>query len=778
MKLQNFSIRVVWIMVLASSGFGLVGYGQCTAPDVNLGPDTSVCAGNTVVLSNQNGFTYSTYLWDNGSQGQSRTIYQSGTYWLEGRTLGNNVVTNGDFEQGNVGFTTSYTVGTGGSWGQLSNEGTYAINTSPSNVHNNFTSCNDHTPTPGTQMMIVNGSNSPNTTVWSQSVAIAPYTNYQFSVWAASAVSSPNLAQLQFSINNTTVGSTFSPSATPGVWGNFFQIWNSGANTTATISIVNQATATSGNDFMIDDISLAPMCKTRDTIVVNIFPNPVVNLGLDQTICIGSSTTLDAGTNIDAYQWSTGDNTQTITIQNADTFWVTATNGNLCSTTDSIVIQTQNQIDAGPDSTIVVCSTQPNLDLAQALSPGVNAGGMWHDLDNTTNGNLNQNGMLNTSGLLGTQNCFYILTDPYCPEDTALYAVQINPQPQAGPDAYIHLCNSDQNTNLNNLLNPLSNHSFYWDGDAALPASSFDEATGEFNAMGLSMGHYSFAYVQAADSMCVNDTALVLARITEVPEIDFSSQIVDGCAPIFVQFTNESSAAGNLDYKWSFGQGDSAFVSTPPLIEYNSPGVYAVSLQITSDSLCSSDSVKTDYIEVYPNPIADFTSSSYEIMESSPLVNFNNHSSLADFYQWSFGDGETSTDFEPQHDFPVEGYNGFVVRLFVSTINGCVDSTFQVYEIERSTLVFIPNAFTPDGDQHNNTFIPAFSSTKGISEYSLQIFDRWGKLIFESKDPNVGWDGNNFTQKKLNGTYNYKLQFYLAKDAQTHTYTGHVTLLH
>lgn len=777
MKLHVNSTRWMYAAsVLLNFLLNDYSFGQCTAPDVNLGPDTNVCAGTPVALSNLNGFTYTTYLWDNGSQNPNRTVYQSGTYWLEGRTLGSNVVVNGDFEQGNTGFSTSYTVGAGGTYGQLSNEGTYAINTSPSNVHSNFTSCNDHTPTPGTQMMIVNGSSTPNTTVWSQTVNIVPYTNYQFSVWAASAVSSPNLAVLQFSINNAPVGGTFSPSTTAGIWGNFFQIWNSGANSTATISIVNQATASSGNDFMIDDISLAPMCKTRDSIVVNMFQTPSINLGNDQTICLGSSTTLDAGANIDTYNWSTGDTTQSLSIQTAGTYWVTGTNGNLCSATDTIVIQTQNQINAGPDTNLVICSTQPSINLFNAIPTGINNTGSWLDVDNTTNGNLSNNGTLTSNGLIGNYSCYYLLSDPYCPEDTAIYTVTINQQPNAGPDGLTHLCNDNTVTNINTLISPVTSHASNWTAPT-LPNGSFDSNTGNLIPNGLSRDYYPIYYTQLADSMCSNDTARVLVRISELPQVDFTSDLQNGCAPIVVQFSDLSSSTGNIDYKWSFGQGDSSFLQNPNITTFPSPGLYAVNLQLIADSLCVNEETKNAYIEVFANPIADFQTTSYEILESAPTVDFTNKSVNGDFFTWNFGDGTSSSDFEPQHTFPVDTDENFLVTLVVETSNGCIDSTFQVYQVERSTLVFIPNSFTPDADQYNNTFVPIFSSINGISAYRFQIFNRWGQLIFESQDTQVGWDGTSNNRFAPEGTYHYRVQYYSAKDGNTHQLAGHVFML-
>lgn len=188
-------------------------HAQCAGlfPNFSLGNDTTICQG--VGLQLNAGAGYASYTWDNGSSNQTRQVSQAGTYSVTVAQIGTNLITNGNFEAGNTGFSTDYIVGTGGTYGQLSNAGTYAISTSPNLVHTNFAVCSDHTPS-GTQMMIVNGSGSPNTDVWCQTVSVDPNTDYSFSVWTASAIAGANVAQLQFSINGGILGSVFSPPTT------------------------------------------------------------------------------------------------------------------------------------------------------------------------------------------------------------------------------------------------------------------------------------------------------------------------------------------------------------------------------------------------------------------------------------------------------------------------------------------------------------------------------------------------------------------------------------
>ncbi len=222
-----------------------------------------------------------------------------------------NSVANGNFSSGNTGFSSGYVLGTGGAFGQLTNEGTYAVSTNPQLTHTNFASFGDHTSGTG-NMLVVNGSGTPNTSVWCQTIAVTPNTVYDFSTWGASCVaSSPGI--LQFSINGVTLGAPFTLPATTGQWAQFFATWNSGANTSATICIVNQNTATSGNDFALDDIEYRAHCTQTDSVVIKLHP---VDVGFTYKIypgCLQDSVTFQALNNVPGpapqYQWSFGDGT-------------------------------------------------------------------------------------------------------------------------------------------------------------------------------------------------------------------------------------------------------------------------------------------------------------------------------------------------------------------------------------------------------------------------------------------------------------------------------------
>ncbi|MCX6292055.1 MAG: gliding motility-associated C-terminal domain-containing protein [Bacteroidetes bacterium] len=261
------------------------------------------------------------------------------------------MVINGNFDAGVSGFSTSYVPGSGGAFGLLTNAGTYAVTTNPRNVHNNFAIFADHTSGTG-NMLVVNGDDISNVNIWCETFPVIPNTNYEFSTWVATCVAS-NPAVLQFLINGVQVGSNFTASLTTGIWTQFTHTWFSGANTTATICIVNQNIVVSGNDFALDDISLRQICTLTDSVAITIIPPASLQLGNDTVLCEGQQLTLDATVaNGTSYLWNTGDTTATLPVNSTGFYSAHALIGGVCPASDTIHVRVDEypQVSLGRDT--------------------------------------------------------------------------------------------------------------------------------------------------------------------------------------------------------------------------------------------------------------------------------------------------------------------------------------------------------------------------------------------------------------------------------------------
>ena len=245
---------------------------------VDAGPDKLVCPDdpNTILDGRVSGSGLREFEWS-PPDGLSSTkvlrpsVNVSGPqcYVLTAKKKGvQNLITNGNFESGPTGFTTDYVPGTMSCFGLgfLDCAGTYAVLTNPQLGHANFSACGDHTSGSG-NMMVCNG--APGfVNVWCQTVAVTPDRDYCISAWATS-VNPESPAQLEYSINGTPLG-FIGLSGSTCVWEQLQADWNSGGTSIATICIVNQNTAGSGNDFAIDDIEMFEICEQYDTVCVDI----------------------------------------------------------------------------------------------------------------------------------------------------------------------------------------------------------------------------------------------------------------------------------------------------------------------------------------------------------------------------------------------------------------------------------------------------------------------------------------------------------------------------
>ena len=177
-------------------------------------------------------------------------------------------------------------------------------------------------------------------------------------------------------------------------------------------------------------------------------------------------------------------------------------------------------------------------------------------------------------------------------------------------------------------------------------------------------------------------------------------------------------------------------------------------------------------------PIAAFEPSSQLFTEPNQSLSFWNSSVGATSYVWNFGDGGSSNDEAPTHLFVVED-EGTTVVLYAYSNLGCVDTASFFIGFDPGLVYYIPNTFTPDGDQFNQTFLPIFTSGIDPFNYQLLIYNRWGEVIFESLNPETCWDGSFGVQGNpaQNGTYTYLITIKVPSVDKRQAIKGHVNLI-
>lgn len=269
------------------------------------------------------------------------------------------------------------------------------------------------------------------------------------------------------------------------------------------------------------------------------------------------------------------------------------------------------------------------------------------------------------------------------------------------------------------------------------------------------------------------DIKPVVVSYTSLP-VNFTSNISGGCAPIEITFTNSSSSSANCI--WTFEGGGTQVGCGSVTQQFTSPGSYDVTLTVTDPSGCTGSITQTDMITITSEVDASFDVDVYEQTVLYPVFNFTNTSSNATSYVWEFGDGTTSTQISPLHAFTEEP-GVYHVVLYAYSEGGCMDSAVAVVSVVDDLILYVPNTFTPDGDEHNNVFFPVLNSAFDGQNYTLLIFNRWGEVLFESHSIEVGWDGTYGGQLCKEGTYTWKIVVKERDKDHRLEYVGHVNLM-
>lgn len=178
-----------------------------------------------------------------------------------------------------------------------------------------------------------------------------------------------------------------------------------------------------------------------------------------------------------------------------------------------------------------------------------------------------------------------------------------------------------------------------------------------------------------------------------------------------------------------------------------------MSLSIVDANGCQSLATEFDLIKVNKVPIADFEADITYSCSSSETINFTNNSLNGSVYLWDFDNGMTSSLENPVIEFNnIGNYNVFLTAV---SEFGCEDEMIKQVYIHPEYTIFVPSAFTPDGDGINDIFT---AKGNAVESFEMQVYDRWGGIVFVSNSIDYGWDGKNVSGDWANnGFYLYQI---------------------
>jgi len=662
-------------------------------PSLNAGPDQTICESQCATLNATGSMNFT---WYPNSLLSDSTIPSpvvcppvTTAFAIHARSPQNHII-NGDFEAGNIGFTSDYTLGS-------SAVGTYQVAPNP-NLFNSGHFGNDHTTGTG-NFLIADGSTNAFNAVWCQVVAVQQNTNYDLSLWANNITDSAvnvNDPVIQITINNLPVcsfGGTTIPEL-PDNWVNIACTWNSGSNTSANICIRSLNTSVVGNDFGIDDITFTTPdgCMTTDTTWVFVEPSPVVDLGNDTVLCAGNPLVLDAGNFGGTYLWSDNSTNQTLLVDSSGSFSVEVLDSLGCIGRDTASIAVIQQFNAQIDSIGPICDND-----SVVLLTATDVAGLWW-------GNGITDAMV---GLFdpsltgaGTHIVYYGLSGN-CGDTSSINIIVLNGTVATiiGPG---QVCIDAPVFNIQAI-----NSGGIWSGTGITNAASglFDPAVA---GAGTHIITYSFS------GQC-GDTANITIEVKDV-----GNPLITPVTPVCGTVEQISLSASPPGGYW-FGPGMPD--STSGIFDSEDAGTGQHQIYYRDDTPCPG--TDTTIIIVHPSPTVNIGNDTVLCMEESVVIGPDQQYQT---YVWSNASSENQITISETGDY----------FLTITDSNGCAASDTISLENECLAIIDFPTAFTPNSDGVNDWFHAMGSPA---NQYELSVFNRWGEKVFQTSEFSQHWDG-------------------------------------
>ena len=226
-----------------------------------------------------------------------------------------------------------------------------------------------------------------------------------------------------------------------------------------------------------------------------------------------------------------------------------------------------------------------------------------------------------------------------------------------------------------------------------------------------------------------------------------------------------------VSWNYSFGDGNFSDKKNPKHI-YDYHGSFDIGLEVLSEAGCKNDTLIPAIIKVHSLPNVDFQPEKLFVSESYSEISFYNYSEGATSFFWNFDNGDYSVEYNPIYNFSdIRSYN---VSLTAINDIGCISELIKTIQINPEYDLFVPNSFTPNGDGVNDVFV---AKGKRVDSFEMQVFDRWGGLIFKSSNIDLGWNGKSISGEKLdNGIYLYNIAVY-DSNGRFWTYNGELKLM-
>ncbi|MDQ3143094.1 MAG: PKD domain-containing protein [Bacteroidota bacterium] len=240
--------------------------------------------------------------------------------------------------------------------------------------------------------------------------------------------------------------------------------------------------------------------------------------------------------------------------------------------------------------------------------------------------------------------------------------------------------------------------------------------------------------------------------------IIFEPNIKEGCVPLSVSFKNISFPTDDsYAILWKFSDGKEERGTNITHV-FDSIGSYHLKLEVISPIGCYNEASFADVVQVYLPPNAELLIDKTIVNAKDPLVTLKDISKGTIGRTWIIDPDDYYFDQELQIAFTDTGI--YKIRMIVADRFLCTDTIESSVRVYRDFSLFMPNSFTPNSDGHNDEFKPV-GQFFALEKFTLKIFDRWGGLVFQTNNPDLGWDGRfqNSSRDVPSGVYVYDLYY-------------------
>jgi gliding motility-associated-like protein len=428
----------------------------------------------------------------------------------------------------------------------------------------------------------------------------------------------------------------------------------------------------------------------------------------------------------------------------------------------TVNVQLFTAADAGEDAAQSVCSDHDPVGLFSLLGGAPQPGGSWTGPDELPTTGIFTPGVSPVGAYT-----YEVVGQGPCASDISTVTMAVSQAADAGEDGVITLCTDADVFQLLPLLEGTPNAGGSWSYPDGSPCGgSVDPGADPSGA---------YTYTVVATAPCLVDEAVVVVNINPTPVPEILVMTDGGCSPVTAVFTNGYDGPGTCS--WTFGNQSTSSECAPPPVVYELTGSYTVTLTMNAGNGCSATVTLENAVEVVQRPEAMFLVLPENLNTGAPQAFFQNGSVGAVSYLWQFDELGESEEAQPTFTFPSEVEGLYTVCLTAFASEACVDTMCAEVLVPAGAGLFVPNAFSPDGDGINDTFTPIVAGM-GSENYEFLVFDRYGQQLFRSTMIGEGWNGQ-FGDGTLTpvGVYIWKVTGRDRFSGQRVDETGHVTLV-